>query len=104
MNKGQAAKADIVFSSVKDTEVLMASYEDNTSQGNRWIFDSGSTVHVCSQKKLFNSLATKEEEIVKMVDGSACKVIGTGTVKVTERDETVRALEAVRYVPRHGTI
>ena len=27
-----------------------------------------------------------------------CEVIGTGTVKVTERDRTVRALEAVRYV------
>jgi len=26
-------------------------------------------------------------------------VIGTGTVKITERDGTVRALEAVRYVP-----
>ena len=34
-----------------------------------------------------------------MMDGSACKVIGTGTVKVTERDGTVCALEAVWYVP-----
>ena len=34
-----------------------------------------------------------------MVDDSACEVIDTGTVKVTGRDETMRALEAVRYVP-----
>jgi len=34
-----------------------------------------------------------------MVDSSACKVIGTGTVMVTERDGMLRALEAVRYVP-----
>jgi len=34
-----------------------------------------------------------------MVDGSACEVIDTGTVKVTGRDVTVRALEAVWYVP-----
>jgi len=34
-----------------------------------------------------------------MVDGSACEVIGTGTVKVTERDGMVHALEAVQYVP-----
>ena len=33
-----------------------------------------------------------------MVDDSACEVIDTGTVKVTEKDGTVRALEAVRYV------
>ena len=31
-------------------------------------------------------------------DGLACKVISTGTIKITERDGTVRALEAVRYV------
>ena len=76
----------------------MASNEDNTSQGKDWIFDSvysGSTVHVCSQKELLNSLVVKEERIVKMVNGSACEVIGTGTVKVTGRDGTVRALEAV---------
>ena len=34
-----------------------------------------------------------------MVDGSACEVIGTRTIKITERDRTVRALEAVWYVP-----
>ena len=80
----------------------MASYEDNTSQGKSWIFDSDSTVHVCPQKELFNSLVAKKEETVKMVDGSVCKVIGTGTVKVTERDGMVRALEAVRYIPEAG--
>ena len=58
-------------------------------------------IHVYSQKELFNnSLVIKEEGIVKMVDGSACEVIGSGTVKVTERDGTVCALEAVRYIPK----
>ena len=37
---------------------------------------------------------------MKMVDGSACKVIGTGTINVTESDGTVHALEVVRYVPK----
>ena len=98
-NKAQAAEADVA--SGVDTEVLMASYvEDNTSQGKSWIFDSGSTVQVCSQKELFNnSLVVKKEWAIIMVDDSACEVIGTGTVKITGRDETVRALEAVRYVP-----
>ena len=77
----------------------MTSYEDNTSQGKNWIFDSGSTVHVCSQKELFNSLLAKEEGIVKMMDDSACGVIGTRAVKVTERNGTVRVLKAIRYVP-----
>ena len=75
----------------------MASYvKDNTSQGKCWIFDSSSTIQICSQKELFNnSLVAKEEGVVITVDGSAGKVIGTGTVSVTERDGTVRALEAV---------
>ena len=94
--KGQAAEAGVALSGLEEIEVLMAFNEDNTSEGKSWIFDSGSTVHVCSQKELFNSLVAKEEGIVKMVDESACEVIGTGTVKFTERDGTVRALEAVR--------
>ena len=69
------------MSSVEDTEVLMASYEDNTSQGKDQIFDSDSMIHVCSQKELFNSLVAKEEEIAKMVDGLTCEVIDSGTVQ-----------------------
>ena len=96
---GQAAEVGIALSGLEETEVLMASYEDNTSQGKGWIFDLGSTVHVSSQKELFNFLVVKKEGIVKMVDGSTYEIIGTGTVKVTERDGTVCALEVVRYIP-----
>jgi len=51
-----------------------------------------------------NSLVAKEKGIVKMVDDFACEVIGTRTVKVIVRDGTMRALEVVRYVRRHGII
>ena len=40
-------------------------------------------------------MVAKEEGIVKMVDGSACEVIGTGIVNIREIDVTVHALEAV---------
>ena len=94
----QAVEADVAMSGV-DTELLMVSYiKDNISQDNGWIFNSDSTVHVCFHKKMFSSLVTKEERIVKMVDGSAWEVIGTETVNVISRDGTVCALEAVRYV------
>jgi len=53
-------------------------------------------IHVCSQKEMLNSLIAKEERTIKMVDGSACKVIGTRIIKVTERDEMVHPLEAVQ--------
>ena len=35
-----------------------------------------------------------------MVDGLTCEIIDTRTIKVIGRDGTVRALEAVRYVPK----
>ena len=44
-------------------------------------------------------MIAKEEGIVKIVDGSACEVIVTGTIKITERGGTVHALEAVWYIP-----
>ena len=72
---------------------------DNISTYKNWILDTSSAVHVCSQKEVFNSLIAKEERIVKIVDGPACKVVCTGTVNVTGRDGTVHALEEVRYIP-----
>jgi len=102
--KGQAAEADVA-SNVEDTEILMASYEENTSQGKDWIFDSRSTVHICSQKELFNNfLVPKEKGIVKIVDGSACEVICTGTVKVTEKDGQCMLWRRSGMSQRHGII
>ena len=34
-----------------------------------------------------------------MVDDSACKVIGTGTINLTCIDRMVQVLEAVQYIP-----
>jgi len=94
----------VTLSGLEETEVLMASYEDNTFQSKVWIFDLGSMVHVYFQKELFNSLIAKEEGIVKMVDDSVCEVIGTGTVKVTERDVTVLLWRRSGISRRHVTI
>ena len=59
-----------------------------------------SSIHVCSQKEMFNSLVAKEEETVKMVDDSACEIFRTETIIVTSRDKTVRTLKTVQYVPQ----
>ena len=97
MKKEQAVATNIVISGV-NTEVLMTSYvEDNTSQGKDWIFDSDSKVHVCFHKETFNSLALKEEGIVKMIDGLVCKVISTGTTNITCRGGMMSHAEVVWY-------
>jgi len=49
-------------------------------------------------KGVVQLLGCKEKGTVKMVNGLACEVIRTGTVKITERDRMMHALEAVRYV------
>jgi hypothetical protein len=72
--------------------------EHNTSHGKGWVLDSGSAVHVCSHHGMFTSFVA-EEGTVRMVDGSTCRVMGTGTVKIKGKDGTVRALAKVRYVP-----
>jgi len=38
----------VALSSLEETEELMASNEDNTSEGKDWIFDSGSPKKSCS--------------------------------------------------------
>ena len=40
-------------------------------------------------------MVAKEEGTVKVVAGSVCEGIDTGTVKITERDEMVCNLEAI---------
>jgi len=48
--KEQAAQTEAA-SGVEGTKVLMTSYvEENISQDKYWIFNLGSTVHVCFQK------------------------------------------------------
>jgi len=56
-------------------------------------------IHVCSHKKMFNLLVTKEEGTAKMMDGSVCEV-NTEIINVTCRDEIICAMEAVRYVSK----
>jgi len=47
---------------------------------------------------MFNFLDAKKEGTIKMVDGSACEVIGIGIINITKRNGTMHALETVRYV------
>jgi len=49
-------------------------------------------------KRVVQLLVYKTGKDVKMVDGSACKVISIRIVKVTEKDGVVCALKVVRYI------
>ena len=44
-------------------------------------------------------MVVKKEGTVKMMDDSTCEIIGTETINIIGRDEIIRALGVVRYVP-----
>ena len=48
---------------------------------------------------MFNFLVAKDDKTDIMVDGLACKFIGTGTINIIERDGIMQGLKAVQYVP-----
>ena len=59
--KEQVVEVDVAMSSVNNKVLIASDAKDNTSQGKEWIFNAGSTVQVCSQKELFNSLVAKRK-------------------------------------------
>ena len=83
--KEQAVELGVALSGLEEIELLLTYNEDKTSQDKGWIFDSSSTVHVCSQKELFNSLVAREEGIIKMVDGSAARLLTLGQSRLQKR-------------------
>ena len=102
--KGQVVVADVA-SGVSDTEILMASYiEDNTSQSKNWIFYSGSKVHVCFQKELFNSLNAKVEGIVKMVEARLARSSALGQSRLQKEMGQCVFWKQSGMSRRHGTI
>jgi len=94
--KGQIAEADVA-ECVSDTYVLTTSI-DNTSTDKSWILDFSNV------KKDVQLLVCKRGRNYQMVNDSTCEVISTGTVNVTCRDETMRALEVAGMSRRHDTI
>jgi len=70
-----------------------------------WVVDSGSTCHICSDKRLFVELCSLEEpEEVTLGDGYAVEATGKGVVKlelVAKDGETNKCkLHDVLYVPK----
>ena len=57
-----------------------------------------------AHKNMFNSLVAKEEWTVKMVDGSACEVIGTGKLRLQEEMGQYMLWRLSGMSRRHGAI
>ncbi|MDV3192908.1 MAG: hypothetical protein Q8840_03050, partial [Sweet potato little leaf phytoplasma] len=64
-----------------------------------WWMDSGATLHVCANKKLFSSLSPAQvDEIIYMDNSDTAKVEGTGKVGLKMISGKVLTLNNVLYV------
>jgi len=91
-------EASVILSGLEKTEVLMASYKVNTSQGKGWIFVSGSRFVYIFKKRCSTPWLQRRKELSRWWMTQLARSLAQ-TVKVTERDGTVHVLEAIQYVP-----
>ena len=69
----------------EDSEAPIApEYSHSTVHNNKglWLFDTGSTVHICNNKSLFSELSRPKRLGVVRTGGGTVKPEGVGTVKI----------------------
>ncbi|KAF7144281.1 hypothetical protein RHSIM_Rhsim05G0115400 [Rhododendron simsii] len=58
------------------------------------------TMHACLKKEYFDNFEERSVGLLSLGDGSPCKIMHVGTVKVKIFDGEVRILGGVAYVPK----
>ncbi|CAL5427762.1 unnamed protein product [Camellia sinensis] len=58
-----------------------------------WILDSGSTYHICMDKKLFSTYQAKDGGIVRVANNTVSKIVGMGTVRLRMEDGKIFTLD-----------
>ncbi|PNX90687.1 cytochrome p450, partial [Trifolium pratense] len=52
-----------------------------------WVMDSGCSYHMCPRKEYFEILDLKEGGVVRLSNNKACKIQGTGTIRLKMFDD-----------------
>ncbi|KAH9794681.1 hypothetical protein KPL71_004983 [Citrus sinensis] len=71
-------------------------YVANSSE---WIFDTGTTYHLCPIKEWFTDFRNLESGAVVMGNDQPCRTMGIGIIRLKMFDGMVRELKKVRFVP-----
>ncbi|KAM3338113.1 putative protein isoform X1 [Capsicum galapagoense] len=106
-NKGKVKKnehgdSDTVEASVAADEIEGAIFlvtENIFCSNNEWILYSACSFHMCPNKDLFSIYDLVEGGVVLVGNNVACKIVGTGTVRIKIHDGIVKTLINVRCVP-----
>ncbi|GFZ21996.1 hypothetical protein Acr_29g0011580 [Actinidia rufa] len=80
---------------VDESEKLLAASNNEKSD---WVLDSGSAYHLCRDREVFSTYAACEGRIW-MVNNTASKVVGRGSVRFCMADGRSVTLTEVRHVP-----
>lgn len=90
------------YDAKKTTDIsLFTTMAANVTSTN-FIIDSGSNVHVCSQKDFFTDLNTKSEAGIKMANGDFAKCFGRGQVRQKLGDRSL-SISDTYYSPDLAT-
>ncbi|KAF1866286.1 hypothetical protein Lal_00024290 [Lupinus albus] len=63
------------------------------------ILDYGRNFHMCPYKDLFITFEHVDNSVVLMGNDAQCKVVGICTVHIKTRDDVIRTLANVHYIP-----
>lgn len=98
LEKVEEQKVDTMVMGVcREHESVAAVNRNSTNHSERWLIDSGATVHICRNKDMFN--VYKEEQIpLRVADGKAVYALGVGEVQATICGRKVR-LRDVLHCP-----
>ena len=84
---GLAAKSErqtVGDNESSDTEICLTARGRDVSENRNpnWIFDSGSTSHVCYDRRMFSDLKTCKPFVIEIGDKSGVKAIGRGCIRL----------------------
>ena len=79
--------------------LLMAQNEDNINNNTLWYLDSGVSNHMCGYEYLFKEMQKIEDGHVSFGNVSKVEVKGRVTVYYLQKDDLIRSIQDVYYVP-----
>ncbi|KAE8716394.1 hypothetical protein F3Y22_tig00110121pilonHSYRG00025 [Hibiscus syriacus] len=86
-----------VVSDGYDSDEALVITESEPSK--KWILDSGCSFNMCPHKYWFETLQLVNGGTVLLGDNKACKVVGSGTIRIRMFDGAERILQQVKYIP-----
>jgi hypothetical protein len=97
-SRGEDNSSNVVDNS-HDESFLLATLDGSISPSDDWILDTACTFHMSPNRDYFSSYESTTGSSVSLGDGSKCKVLGIGSIRVKLHNGSIGILSDVRHVP-----